>query len=287
MKSLIPAYQKNEALIQDIKSTPGAPDRLSIWWLGQSGFLIKWLEFYLLIDPYLSDSLTFKYQDTDKPHVRISEKVLEPQVLDFIHLVTTSHNHTDHLDKETLVPIIQASPGVELILPEANRAFVNQRLGTPLDFGVGLTDQMSHSLPNGITIHGISAAHETEDRNEIGQPVFMGYVFYIGPFVVYHSGDCIPFESLVPQLKPHAIDIALLPVNGRAPERKVSGNFTCQEACQLALDVNAKLLIPCHYDLFEFNTVDIREFIKCADQVSVPYHVLQLGERLDWPIAAL
>ena len=55
--------------------------------------------------PYLSDSLTAKYAGTDKPHVRMTERAIDPARLDFIDVVTSSHNHTDHLDHETLWPL--------------------------------------------------------------------------------------------------------------------------------------------------------------------------------------
>ena len=45
----------------------------------------------MLFDPYLSDSLTAKYADTDKPHVRITERVIDPESLDFIDVATSSH----------------------------------------------------------------------------------------------------------------------------------------------------------------------------------------------------
>jgi L-ascorbate metabolism protein UlaG (beta-lactamase superfamily) len=49
-----------------------------LWWLRTEGFLIKWQGKYLLFDPYLSDSLTLKYQHTEKPHVRMSELAIDP-----------------------------------------------------------------------------------------------------------------------------------------------------------------------------------------------------------------
>ena len=81
---------------------------LHIWWLGQSGFLLKWLDHCLLLDPYLSDSLTTKYAATDKPHIRITARVVDPVRLDFVNVVTSSHNHTDHLDGATLGPLLAA-----------------------------------------------------------------------------------------------------------------------------------------------------------------------------------
>ncbi|MGZ9225209.1 MAG: hypothetical protein ACXW4M_06595 [Anaerolineales bacterium] len=49
-----------------------------------------------MIDPYLSDSLTKKYAGTNKPHVRMTERVIAPEWLDFVEVVTSSHIHTDH-----------------------------------------------------------------------------------------------------------------------------------------------------------------------------------------------
>ncbi|MCA9202273.1 MAG: MBL fold metallo-hydrolase, partial [Planctomycetales bacterium] len=100
----------HDALLADIRAARGISDQLHLWWLGQSGFLAQWQGRHLLFDPYLSDSLTNKYAATDKPHVRMSERVVEPARLDFVDVVTSSHNHTDHLDAETLGPILQANP---------------------------------------------------------------------------------------------------------------------------------------------------------------------------------
>ena len=88
----------------DLGGPCGDARLLHIWWLGQSGFLLKWLDHCLLLDPYLSDSLTTKYAATDKPHIRITARVVDPARLDFVNLVTSSHNHTDHLDETTLGP---------------------------------------------------------------------------------------------------------------------------------------------------------------------------------------
>ena len=90
-----PAFQKDDALLEDIRTTREShPDALATWWLGQSGFLVCWREHAVLFDPYLSDSLTEKYRETDKPHTRMTERVIDPVKLTGIELVTSSHNHT-------------------------------------------------------------------------------------------------------------------------------------------------------------------------------------------------
>jgi L-ascorbate metabolism protein UlaG (beta-lactamase superfamily) len=91
----------------------------------------------------------------------------------------------------------------------------------------------------------------------------------------------VPYDGLVDHLKKWRIDIALLPINGRDPRRGVAGNFTAQEAAHLGRQIRAGLVIPCHYEMFEFNTASQDEFVQAARQAAQPYRVLQCGERLD------
>ena len=71
---LIKAIKTNEALVAEMDSFLADESHFYIWWLGQSGFLLQWKGKRILIDPYLSDSLTKKYLLTDKPHTRMSER---------------------------------------------------------------------------------------------------------------------------------------------------------------------------------------------------------------------
>src|SRR5580765_2278266 len=114
--ALIPAIKKDEALIAEMDSLMDDKHSLHLWWLGQSGFLLQWQGKRILIDPYLSDSLTKKYAATDKPHTRMSELVLKPWLLKNILVVTSSHNHTDHLDAETLMAVFQNNTGIKFII---------------------------------------------------------------------------------------------------------------------------------------------------------------------------
>ena len=59
--ALIEPQQRDDALLADIEAGRSAgDDDLRLWWLGQSGFLVQWRGHHLLLDPYLSDSLTAK-----------------------------------------------------------------------------------------------------------------------------------------------------------------------------------------------------------------------------------
>ena len=274
---LKPAFQKDQALLADIERAAQTPDKLHIWWLGQSGFLLQYGGKHLLFDPYLSDSLSRKYAGTYKPHLRISERVIDPAQLGKIDVVTSSHNHTDHLDAETLLPLIAANPGVQFVIPEANRAFVTDRLGTDPAWPVGMTDGKTATIA-GFVFHGVPAAHNERERDERGYDKFMGFVVELGPYTVYHSGDTLWYDGMADVLRPFGVDVAFLPINGNKPERRVAGNLDPDEAARLGRDIGAKLVIPHHYDLFAFNTADPADFARACDRHGTPYRVMQLGE---------
>ncbi|HUS36367.1 MAG TPA: MBL fold metallo-hydrolase [Verrucomicrobiae bacterium] len=274
---MIKPVLQDHAFLTDVKDAR-SDNAFFLWWLGQSGFLIRWRDQFLLLDPYLSDSLTKKYATTDKPHVRMTERVVAPEKLDFLHVITSSHNHTDHLDAETLLPLLAANPSVALLVPEANREFVANRLKCPLEFPIGV-DAGQSITTNGFTIHGVPAAHEKIDRDEAGRCQYMGYVIQFGPWTIYHSGDTILYDEMVETLSNWPIDLALLPINGAAPERRVAGNLDGREAATLAHNITARMVIPCHFEMFEFNTASPDEFVATCKKLGQSHRVLRAGER--------
>jgi L-ascorbate metabolism protein UlaG (beta-lactamase superfamily) len=274
---LIRAIKVNEALTAEMDALIADTDHFYLWWLGQSGYLLQWKGKRVLIDPYLSDSLSKKYLSTDKPHTRMSELVVLPELLDHISIVTSSHNHTDHLDAETLIPVIKNNPGIRFVAPEANREFIAERLKCSPQFPTGLSDGKTVTIEE-FTFHGIPAKHNEIERDENGNAKFMGYVIEFGKQKIYHSGDTLWFDGMVEYLKPFKVDLAILPINGNDPARKVAGNLNGKEAAELGKAIEAKCIIPCHYDMFTFNTADVNDFVKECTRIQQPYKVLKGGE---------
>jgi L-ascorbate metabolism protein UlaG (beta-lactamase superfamily) len=278
---MIKPVLQDDAFLEDIRQAKSDPNHLHLWWLGQSGYLVQWQGKHLLVDPYLSDSLTKKYVGTNKPHVRITELVIAPERLDFVAAITSSHNHTDHLDGETLIPLLKVNPDLTVIVPRANINLAAERLHVQPD---RLTPVRVDDVPlvvGPFSVEAIPSAHESVEQDENGDHRFIGVVIRVGKWTIYHSGDCIPFDGLVGRLKKWKIDIALLPINGRDPSRGVAGNFNGEEAVLLAKEIGAGLVIPCHYDMFEFNTVTPDGFVSAAEEKYQPYKILKCGERLD------
>jgi L-ascorbate metabolism protein UlaG (beta-lactamase superfamily) len=276
--NVISAYQKNASLLGDIARSAKDSDELRVWWLGQSGFLVRHDDSFLLLDPYLSDSLTLKYASTDKPHTRMSERALDPRELRDIAVVTSSHNHTDHLDAETLRPIFESNADVQFVIAEANRDFVTQRLGTEISWPIGLDDRRSAAVA-GWQITGIAAAHNEFQTDAAGRHHFLGFIIRRGPWTLYHSGDTLLYPGLADTLSEQDVDVAFLPINGNDSRRRVAGNMDGAEAALLACDAGIRWVIPHHFNMFEFNTADPETlFVPECKRLGVGHRVLCVGE---------
>ncbi len=281
---MIRPLQQDDALLQEIATAMAAEDRLHVWWLGQSGFLVKQAGRSFLFDPYLSDSLTRKYAATDKPHVRMTERCVDPAALTGLDFVTASHLHTDHLDAQTLGPISRVNPGVKLCLPAAIVDDARDRLeGADFD-DVGL-DHGTRFEGDGWSLEGVAAAHDDLKTDELGRHHYLGFILRCGPFTIYHSGDTLWHDGLVETLRPLGCDLMLLPINGHRPERWVAGNLNGTEAAALAKVCRAKRVVPCHYDMFTFNTETPDEFRQACGRLQQPFTILQCGERLTMTVS--
>jgi L-ascorbate metabolism protein UlaG (beta-lactamase superfamily) len=168
-----------------------------------------------------------------------------------------------------------------VIVPRANVNFAAERLQISPERLTTIRADGEAIQIDPFTFHAIPSAHEMVEQDENGDHRFIGLVIQIGKWTIYHSGDCISYDGLVQRLRNWNIDLALLPINGRDPARGVPGNFSTSEAAQLGKQINAGIVIPCHYEMFEFNTVSPDEFVKAAEEIGQKYKVLKCGERLD------
>jgi L-ascorbate metabolism protein UlaG (beta-lactamase superfamily) len=234
------------------------PAQPGLSWLGQAGFLIRWREYRLVIDPYLSDSLAKKYRGTRFPHTRMAPPPIAPERLQPLHTVLCTHAHGDHMDPESLPQLAAANPECRFVVPRAERATALAR-GVPAERLVPVNAGDRLQLAADLAVSVLPAAHEQLRTDEQGDHHFLGYVLYLGPAAIYHAGDCAPFAGLDAELADCGVQVALLPVNGRDEQRcarGIPGNFTFAEATALCIRCKISSMIACHFGMFDFNTVD-------------------------------
>lgn len=229
-----------------------------IYWLGQAGFVIEFSGCRMLIDPYLSNSLADKYRGTKFPHVRMMDAPILPDELDRLDLVLCTHRHTDHMDPATLQALASRFPNVRFVVPRASIDEAIKRCGVLANRLIAVSAGEQVEVLPGCVVHAVASAHESLDRDAKGNYPWLGYVIDTDSARLYHSGDCVPYAGLKETLVSFAIELALLPVNGRDAERSgngVPGNFTLDEAVALCNGAAIPAMIAHHFGLFDFNTI--------------------------------
>jgi L-ascorbate metabolism protein UlaG (beta-lactamase superfamily) len=225
-----------------------------IWRLGQATVALRGARANVLVDPFLS------------PHPdRLVPPPFSPREVGGLDAVLCTHEHFDHFDAEALPELAGASSEAIFVVPEP---LVDAVVELGIDAGrvVGAQPERSIEL-EGLAIHPVPACHGVEagDAYTFGRELsnglvrYLGYVVDLGDVRVYHAGDTIPFDGLEEQLRELAIDVALLPINGRDAEREaqgIVGNMDAREAAYVAEAAGADVVIPIHFDMFEANLGD-------------------------------
>lgn len=252
----VQSYPAND-LVAAIHGFSADEGELACWWLGQAGFVFKSGKTCCVIDPYLSDSLAFKYSDAKFKHQRMMPVPIAPQALTMVDGILCTHHHSDHLDPGTLPALLGANPSARLAAPRASLERL-ESMGLAAKLSDPVNPQMKLSIGD-FTITVVPASHETMEKDREGNHRFLGFMLETADIRVYHSGDCIPFDGQAELLRSLEIDLALLPINGRDKRRSsngIPGNFTIDEAIRLCLDADIGHLLCHHFEMFDFNTID-------------------------------
>ena len=236
----------------------------------------------VLIDPFLSP----------RPD-RLGNAAVDPGGLLGVTAVLATHEHADHLDLPTWAVIAEASPGTRFVAPEplvplvadvgiADGRVVGARIGTPIQLGV------ARATP-------VPARHavQVQDGYSLGDqehrlPRFVGYVVELDGVRLYHAGDTLTDEFLIGSVAELRPDIALLPINGRDPERErrgIVGNMSPDEAAEMARDLSVTLAIPMHFDTIRGNLGRPDAFVRAMRlrHPTASVWVPGIGSAFVWP----
>lgn len=217
---------------------------LTLWWLGQAGYVIKSPGGKLVaIDPYLTNSCRAIGESVGLNFDRLVPSPLTPAEMVGIDLYAMTHSHGDHLDPETLAGYRTAGGQGPYLAP----AETVEKL-TALGVSPG---EIQMTWPNKVHTLG-----DLQIRATFAIPyghddlTHVGYLVRVqdGP-AVYFTGDTAYHELLTLGVQPHQPDVLVAVVNG------AFRNLAPADAAQLAKELNVKLVIPCHYDLFPDNSL--------------------------------
>lgn len=234
---------------------------LGITWLGHGGFLLDTGGVRIAVDPYLSDSLGRSGMKRSFPAPLPAEKI-EPD------MVCITHDHPDHFDEETLLPLYKFCHNCVILGPESVTEHC-RRLGFNPGRTVTLLPGENTFSYEGVRVRGVKAFH-TEEKA-------IGLAINAHNFRIYISGDTLRDESLAGAVK-NALggnpDIMTVCINGR------NGNMDDVDAFRLVRALSPKIAIPTNYGLFEKDTADPRPFVDIVSRTGIEALMLEPGKVL-------
>lgn len=263
-----------------IQDTILTDNQIALFYLGQEGFLFKYKQTHILIDPYLSDYVDRNCCTDNVKWIRNYPAPIVAEELDFIDFILCTHTHYDHTDPDTLSVLAKVNPNATFIVPDFACDLVSS-YGIPKDNIIGAISDSPITCKD-CTVLPIPAAHEELHKDENGNYMELGYKILFDNISLYHGGDCCIFNGLSDYLK--NIDIMMVPINGRSYYKlrdDIIGNMTIEEAVILSKECCADLLVPMHYDLYNINCVNPASFVDnlYSTNPTQKFHMFVPGER--------
>ena len=228
----------------------------SITWLGHATFLYRIGGKTFLTDPHLSARASpfkrFGPRRLVSPPLAIAE-------LPHIDYVVISHNHYDHLDRQTVLALNEQPGGApRYFVPLAlKKWFTNQDIDDVVEL-----DWWGSRQEAQLTIHFVPAQHWSArtrlDRNE---SLWGGWVIEHAGFRFYFAGDTgysKDFEDIGSKFSP--IDLAAIPIGAYDPRWFMKAqHVNPSEALQIHQDIGARYSVGMHWGTFKLTDEPIDE----------------------------
>ena len=223
---------KNAAgLWQEIKAAEVRPGTLSLWWLYQTGLVLKTPGgTTVVVDPYLSDAVLRTYQLPRNVPTPLDPGEVEADVL------LATHSHADHLDPDSITPFMS----------HEGTQFVGPPMAVEMVLEAGVKAERATGVARGdvlkfgdLTVRAVHARHLFGPEPT---PDAVGFVFESGDVSIYHSGDTEYDSEITSDTR--GVTASFISING------TTGNMNAHEAAMLAWLQGSRLAVPFHYGLW-------------------------------------
>lgn len=229
---------------------------MKITWLGQAGLMLETGSKTILIDPYLSDNVK-NFEPRNYRRVPVDERFLQikPDV------IVVTHNHLDHLDKETLKYYLTEEASCVVLMPNGGWQEVRKFGGNSnyVLFNNGTT-----WTEGDVVFRAVKAEHS--------DPYAIGVIVSAEGKNYYITGDTLFNEGVFASLPNVPFEAVFLPING------LGNNMNATEAAAFAKRTGAKFAVPLHVGLFD--AIDPKIFE--AENRVIPqfYQIIDLPEEV-------
>ncbi len=256
-----------------------AADGLRFVWLGHSSVLVELDRKRILIDPVFSERASIFSWAGPK---RFQPPPIQPRDLPVLDAVLISHDHYDHLDKATILGLVEKTASFHVPL---GLAALLKSWGVPTSkiFEYAWWDE--HEV-DGITIVATPARHFSGrglfDRN---RTLWCSWVVSRNGLKVFHSGDTgktTQFKEIGKKYGP--FDIAFIKM-AAYNENWPDIHLNPEQAVEAHRDLGGKALVPIHWATFDLSLHSwyepIERLVKSAEQDHARTITPKMGEFVD------
>ena len=223
---------------------------LNIYYIGHSAFYLKTEKTGILIDPFISGN---------------PKSVFDLQTNKITNIFLT-HAHADHLGDA--IPISKATRAeITAIFELANYCMGKGALTKGINLGGKI------EYPWG-SARFLPAFHSSSTPEGIYAGMPASILFEINGLKIYHAGDTCLNSEMKTIGEVYSPDIALLPIGS---------TFTMDivEATKAAKWLNAKQVIPMHYNTFDLIKADTDKFKNAIESQDQKCTILKPGESIN------
>jgi len=243
-------------LIQEIEKQILSIDQLLIYFIGQSGYVLKTKDCTLYLDPYLSNyienpkglNVTYMIRNYPTPFL--------PEQIQTCNGIICTHAHVDHMDPWTLEKI-----NTNFQFYSSIGAYEKSIFNLDASRIVILSPQEKYRI-GPFTMIPFPAAHY-ELTDSTGRPDCLSILIKWQEKILFFWGDGIGYQGQIDLLSPYTFDYFFAPINGRDPKREkmgIIGNIKEKELAEICQKLSIKHIIPNHYDMFKNNTGSVSYF---------------------------
>lgn len=208
---------------------------MKIVFLGQAGLLFFNENIKILVDPYLSDSVA-KIEPQNKRRQPIDERFLQIKP----NIIVITHNHADHLDKETLAHYLSEESRETVLAPYS--AWQEIRKFGGLQNNYVMFNDGTTWTESGVTFRAVKAEHSDEYA--------IGVVIAVEGKNYYVTGDTLYSERVFESLPQAEFEAVFLPING------AGNNMNATDAARFVSRIKTKYAVPVHFGMFDDLTGD-------------------------------
>ena len=266
-------------IFNEIESNKIRDNQLLVYFIGQSGYVVKSKDLTIYIDPYLTDYIEDSKGLNDANMQRNYKPPIDPRLITRCDAIICTHSHVDHMDPWTLNQI-----KTKFLLFASIGTISKSQIKIPKS-RIKLLYPENSSYLDSITLTPFEAAHY-ELRDNQGRPDCLSILLQWKNKTLFFWGDGIPYKQQHIFLSKFNFDYFFAPINGRDKRREkngIIGNISETELANICKKYEIKHIIPNHYDMFDNNSGSVNFFKKEVEKKKPKQSIIimECGDKIE------